>query len=65
MNPKTQEWLEAGLESYLQILTLEDFILRHGVEWGFDQASIEMAAARAERFDQIVGAVRYTTPPDA
>lgn len=60
MNPETLEWLETGLESFPQILTLEDFVSRFGPEWGFDQQTIDMASARAQRFDQIVGFTRYT-----
>ena len=59
MNPETLEWLESGLQKYPTCLFLEDFVSRHGIEWGFDRAVVEAAAARAQRFDQIVGAKRY------
>lgn len=59
MNPETLEWLESGLEGFPQILTLEDFVSRFGAAWGFDQTTVEMAASRVQRFDQIAGAARY------
>jgi hypothetical protein len=59
MNPETLEWLESGLESFPQILTLEDFVSRFGATWGFDQTVIEMATSRVQRFDQIAGGARY------
>ena len=64
MNPATMEWLETGLEAYPTCLFVEDFVSRFGAEWGFDQATINQAKARAERFDQVAGAVRYTSPTD-
>ena len=61
MSPETLEWLENGLDKFPQILTLEDFVSRFGADWGFDEAAIETARARAQRFDDVAGAVRYTS----
>jgi hypothetical protein len=59
LNPETLEWLESGLESFPQILTLEDFVSQFGAAWGFDTKTVEMAISRVERFNQISGGTRY------
>jgi hypothetical protein len=64
MNPATMEWLETGLEAYPTCLFVEDFVSRFGADWSFDQEVINEAKARSERFDQVAGAVRYTSPTD-
>jgi hypothetical protein len=57
---ETLEYLEPALKSYPTLLTLEDFVSRHGLEWGFDEATIETARARCAYFDKIAGRTRYS-----
>jgi hypothetical protein len=58
-NGETLEYLERALRSYPTLLTLEDFVCRRGFEWGFDEATVETARARAAYFDRIAGGTRY------
>lgn len=58
-DPATLEWIEGELEKFPNLLTIEDFVCRQGASWGFDQATIEMACARAVRFDQVAARTRY------
>jgi hypothetical protein len=57
---ETLEYLENALRRFPTLLTLEDFVLRRGQEWGFDDATIETARGRCVYFDQIAGSCRYT-----
>jgi hypothetical protein len=58
---ETLEYLESALRSYPTLLTLRDFVSRRGFEWGFDEATVETARARAAYFGQIAGRTRYVT----
>lgn len=51
--------LEKALLSYPTLLTIEDFVGRYGEEWGFDAATIEMAAQRSQHFDKVACRWRY------
>ena|SRR5947209_1308933 len=53
------EYLESAVKRCHTLLLLEDLVSLHGAEWGFDDATIEMASARSVRFDQIAGGKRY------
>ena len=59
MKGETLEYLESALRRSPTLLTLEDFVSKHGVTWGFSQEMVETARARAEYFDIIAGATRY------
>jgi hypothetical protein len=41
------------------LVTLEDFVSRRGLEWGFAGETIKIAGERAVYFDQIAGGTRY------
>lgn len=53
------EYLELAVKECPTLLLLEDVVAIHGAEWGFDERTIEMAAARSERFDRVAGSKRY------
>ena len=57
---ETLEYLERALIEHSQLLTLEDFVVRYGANWGFSPLTIEIAEARVKYFDQISGGKRYT-----
>ena len=56
---ETLEYLERALIEHPQLLTLEDFVVRDGANWGFSLSTIEIAEARVKYFDQISGGRRY------
>lgn len=56
---ETLEYLENALRRFPTLLTLEDFVVRHGVTWGFSGDTIEVAKARVQYFDLIAGTSRY------
>ena len=56
---ETLKWLEMAVIVFPELLTLEDLVARFGGMWGFKQETIEIAEARARRFDQLAGAQRY------
>jgi hypothetical protein len=58
-DPATLEWLENELRKRPTLLTTEDFVCRHGANWGFNQATIKAACARVTYFDQVAGNKRY------
>lgn len=57
---ETLEYLENALRRFPTLLTLEDFVILRGSEWGFDKDTIETASDRAKYFDQIAGQTRYS-----
>jgi len=59
MNPENLPYLESILVKRPNLLTLEDFVSRHGVSWGFARNVVEEAHARSIRFDQVVGHQRW------
>jgi hypothetical protein len=56
---ETLQWLESALTRFPTLLTLEDFVAVHGLDWGFSQYTVEVAKARVKYFDQISGGKRY------
>jgi hypothetical protein len=56
---ETLEYLENALRRLPMLLTLEDFVCRRGSEWGFDEATVEVACQRSKYSDQIAGRTRY------
>lgn len=55
------QFIEDKIEDIPTLLTLEDFVCRHGSEWKlFDNATIERACASRDRFDQVAKEKRYT-----
>ena len=56
---ETLAWLEKELSKIPTLLTIEDYVWRYGSQWGFDPATINMAHARAVRFDQVAAYTRY------
>jgi len=57
--PSTLEWLENELKKRPTLLTIEDFVCRYGLTWGFNQATVKTACERARYFDQVAGRTRY------
>jgi hypothetical protein len=53
------EYLESAVKACPKILLLEDLVAIYGTQGGFDAPTIEMAAARSERFDCVAGFKRY------
>lgn len=41
------------------LLTLEDFVARYGLEWGFSEEAVAEAKERSRSFDRLVNNVRY------
>ena len=56
---ETLEYLENALKRFPILLTLEDFVVRHGITWGFSGGTVEVAGARVKYFDLIAGMARY------
>jgi len=56
---ETLEYLERALKRFPTLLTLEDFVVRQGITWGFSREAIEVAKARVQYFDQLAGTARY------
>lgn len=56
---ETTVWWEYAVILFPELLTLEDLVARYGRNWGFKQETIEIAEARALRFDELAGARRY------
>ena|SRR5450631_3263882 len=59
MNPETVAFRERELEDFPYLLTIEDYVWRYGSLWGFDEPTIQMARACAERYDQVAMRARY------
>ena len=59
---ETLEFLEKELSHFPYMLTIEDFVCRHGSDWEFDQVTIEVACARVAHFDHLTGHTRYSKP---
>src|SRR5271155_1098198 len=58
-DPATLEWLDSELKKRPTLLTIEDFVCRQGLRWGFNQATIGTACDRVKYFDQVAGRNRY------
>ena len=59
------EAMETAVRNYPNLLTLEDYVLRWGPEWGFNPEMIERARASSEWFDRIAGFRRYSAEEEA
>lgn len=57
---ETLEYLEDALKRFPTLLTLEDFVVKHGVAWGFSIDTVRVAEARVEYFNSLTGSARYT-----
>ena len=59
--PETLDALQKAVESHPSLLTLEDIIAHspHGSEWGFSAEVVELATARSEGLDGLVGSQRW------
>ena len=55
------EAMEAAVQNHPGLLTLEDYVMRWGVEWGLTVETIELARASSEWFDKLSGYQRYIT----
>lgn len=54
------KWLETAVVVFPELLALEDLVARFGRSWGFQQETIAIAEARAQRFDELAGGQRYS-----
>jgi hypothetical protein len=59
---ETLQYLDSALKRFSTLLTLEDLVSWRGAEWGFDNATIDIARARSVYFDQVAGRSRYRVP---
>jgi hypothetical protein len=57
---ETLEYLESALLRFPTLLTIEDFVARQGLAWGFSPEGVEAASARVTYFDQIAHGKRYS-----
>ena len=51
--------MERAVRDFPGFLTLEDYVMRWGSEWGFTSAAMEHAKASADTFDLVVGRQRW------
>ena len=58
-SPSSYSALTDALLSHPDLLTLEDFVAVHGVEWGFSPDIIEETQRRVTVFDELVKHKRY------
>ena len=56
---ETLQYLDSALKRISTLLTLEDLVSWRGAEWGFDNATIDIARDRSVYFDQVAGRTRY------
>ncbi len=56
---ETLQYLDSALKRISTLLTLEDLVSWRGAEWGFDNATIDIARNRSVYFDQVAGRTRY------
>jgi len=56
---ETLEYLERAVQRFPTLLTLEDFVVKHGMAWGFSREARQAAEARVQYFDQLAGTARY------
>ena len=57
--------MEEAVKQYLGLLTLEDYVMRWGSEWGFGPETVEIAGASAEAFDKLLGFQRWLAESEA
>lgn len=51
--------IERALQRIPTLLTLEDFVARVGLTWGFSSVTVDTAKQRVQHFDSIAGEPRY------
>jgi len=61
---ETLQYLDSALKRFSTLLTLEDLVSLRGADWGFDDATIDIARARSVYFDQVAGRSRYRVSGD-
>ena len=59
------EWLDKALQQYPNLLTLEDYVMRWGTEWGFGTGVVEYAGALSATFDKIAARTRWIAEDEA
>ncbi len=59
------EWLDKALQQYPNLLTLEDYVMRWGTEWGFGTGMVEYAGALSATFDKIAARTRWIVEDEA
>ena len=59
LNPEAVAYRERELKDYPDLLTIEDFVCRHGSAWGFNQMTIQTVCGYAQHYDDIAGHTRY------
>ena len=65
MNANALAHMEKAVTTYGGFLTLEDYVARWGIDWGFSAQAVEYARASAETFDKLVGYQRWATESEA
>ena len=55
------EAMETAVQNHPGLLTLEDYVMRWGAEWGLTAETMELARASSESFDKLSGYQRYIT----
>ena len=53
-NHEAVEYREKEVKRFPSLLTIEDYVRRYGLSWGFDQTTIQNASGNAQYFDQLV-----------
>jgi hypothetical protein len=61
---ETLQYLDSALKQFSTLLTLEDLVSWRGAEWGFDNATIDIARDRSVYFDKVAGRPRYRVSGD-
>src|ERR1035437_3932657 len=61
---ETLQDLDSALKRFSTLLTLEDLVSLRGAEWGFDNATIDIARDRSVYFDKVAGRPRYRDSRD-
>ena len=61
---ETLQYLDSALKQFSTLLTLEDLVSWRGAEWGFDNATIDIARDRSVYFDKVAGRPRYRVSED-
>lgn len=56
---KSRDALVDALDKYPTLLAIEDLVVVHGAEWGFEEETITRSQANAQLYDQIAGGQRY------
>jgi hypothetical protein len=59
LSPSALSALVSALEKNRNLLFLEDFVARQGLDWGFAEHVVETARQHAKLFDELVNHTRY------